>query len=126
MRPPKGEVNHVVTYHDPCHLKKAMKVSAEPREILQQIPGVTFKEMAAPDSCCGSGGSFVLSHYQTSASIGKKKAINISQTGADTVATGCPACMMQLMDNLHRNDTDKDIVHYISLLAESYRKEATK
>ncbi len=126
MRPPKGEVNHVVTYHDPCHLKKAMKVSAEPREILQQIPGVTFKEMAAADSCCGSGGSFVLSHYQTSASIGKKKAINISQTGADTVATGCPACMMQLMDNLHRNDTDKDIVHYISLLAESYRKEGTK
>ena len=123
MRPPKGQVEQVVTYHDPCHLKKGMKVSSEPREILKSIPGLTFKEMKAPDACCGSGGSFVLTHYETSASIGRKKADDISQTGANTVSTGCPACMMQLMDNMHRCGQDKDIVHYISLLAESYRRE---
>ncbi len=123
MRPPKGRVEQVVTYHDPCHLKKGMKVSAEPREILKSIPGITFKEMKAPDACCGSGGSFVLTHYETSASIGRKKADDIAQTGAGSVATGCPACMMQLMDNMHRCGQDKDIVHYISLLAESYRRE---
>ena len=73
LRLPKGRVERVVTYHDSCHLKKTMKVFAEPREILKSIPGITFKEMTAPDTCCGSGGSYVLSHYDTASTIGRKK-----------------------------------------------------
>ena len=123
LREPKGRIEKTVTYHDSCHLKKSMKVFVEPREILKSIPGLTFKEMSAPDACCGSGGSFVLSHYETSSAIGKKKAEDIKKTQADTVSTGCPACMMQLLDNVNRCDGQQDVVHYISLLAQSYRKE---
>ncbi len=123
FRQPKGQVDAVVTYHDSCHLKKTMKVAAEPREVIRSIPGVTLKEMAAPDTCCGSGGSYVVSHYDTSASLGKNKAQDINQTGADTVSTGCPACMMQLLDNVSRHGKEQKVTHYISLLAESYRKE---
>ena len=123
FRKPAGVVNAVVTYHDSCHLKKSMKVFAEPREILKSIPGVTFKEMSAPDTCCGSGGSYVLSHYETSSTIGRKKAEDINTTGADTVSVGCPACMMQLLDNINRFGNAQKTCHYISLLAESYRKE---
>jgi glycolate oxidase iron-sulfur subunit len=125
LREPKGRVERVVTYHDSCHLKKSMKVAAEPREILKAIPGITFKEMAAPDACCGSGGSYVLSHYETSSAIGKKKAEDISRTQADTVSVGCPACMMQLLDNVRRFSGQQDVTHFISLLAESYRREKT-
>lgn len=123
LREPKGRVERVVTYHDSCHLKKSMKVAAEPREILKTIPGITFKEMAAPDACCGSGGSYVLSHYETSSAIGKKKAEDISRTQADTVSVGCPACMMQLLDNVRRFSGQQEVTHFISLLAESYRRE---
>ncbi|MGD9948375.1 MAG: (Fe-S)-binding protein [Desulfobulbus sp.] len=123
LREPKGRIERTVTYHDSCHLKKSMKVFAEPRDILKSIPGLTFKEMSAPDACCGSGGSFVLSHYETSSAIGKKKAEDINRTEADTVSTGCPACMMQLLDNVNRCGGEQDVVHYISLLAQSYRKE---
>ena len=123
FRQPKGQVKTVVTFHDSCHLKKSMKVFAEPREILESIPGVTLKEMSAPDTCCGSGGSYVLSHYDTSASIGRNKALDIDRTGADTVSTGCPACMMQLLDHVNRHGKQQKVTHYISLLAESYRKE---
>ncbi len=123
LRPPQGRIDKVVTYHDSCHLKKSMKVAAEPRDILKSIPGVTFREMSAPDACCGSGGSYVLSHYQTSSNIGKKKAEDIDRTKADTVSVGCPACMMQLLDNVNRFGSRQEVVHYISLLAESYRRE---
>lgn len=123
LRPPKGRVERVVTYHDSCHLKKSMKVFAEPREILKAIPGITFKEMSAPDACCGSGGSYVLSHYDTASIIGRKKIEDINRTKADTVSVGCPACMMQLLDNVHRGGEKQEVVHYISLLAESYRRE---
>ena len=122
-RPPAGQVDAVVTYHDPCHLKKSMKVSAEPRQILGSIPGVILHEMAKPDACCGSGGSYVLTHAGTSGAIAEKKAADIAQTGASTVATGCPACMMQLLDTVNRAGGRQRVRHYISLLAESYRNE---
>jgi glycolate oxidase iron-sulfur subunit len=122
-RPSQGKVDAVVTYHDSCHLKKTMKVSREPREILNGIPGVTFKEMSQPDACCGSGGSYVLTHFGTSTEIAERKVNDAGRTGADTVTTGCPACMMQLFDNLHRFGKTQQVRHYISLLAESYRNE---
>ncbi len=123
LRQPKGEIDKVVTYHDSCHLKKSMKVFTEPREIIKSIPGIIFKEMKAPDTCCGSGGSYVVTHYHTASDIGQKKAADIQGTGADAVSVGCPACMMQLLDNVRRAGGQQEIVHFISLLAESYRRE---
>lgn len=125
-RVPQGQVDAVVTYHDSCHLKKSMKVSQEPRQILRAIPGVIFKEMSKPDACCGSGGSYGLTHAETSAVIAEKKATDAAATGASTIATGCPACMMQLLDSTHRFGSKQRVRHYISLLADAYRAEAAK
>jgi glycolate oxidase iron-sulfur subunit len=124
-RKPQGKVDAVVTYHDSCHLKKTMQVAREPRELLKDVPGVTFKEMAQPDACCGSGGSYVLTHFGTATDIAHRKVDDIQHTGADTVATGCPACMMQLFDNIHRFGNTQQVRHYVSILAESYRNEKT-
>ena len=63
-------------------------------------------------------------HPDTSSAIARKKALDVANTGASTVATGCPACMMQLLDSTHRYGNMPRIRHYISLLAESYRKES--
>ncbi|HXB69298.1 MAG TPA: (Fe-S)-binding protein [Candidatus Acidoferrales bacterium] len=120
---PKGRVEAVVTYHDSCHLKKSMKVAREPREILRAIPGVIFREMSKPDACCGSGGSYALTHFGTASEIARRKAADAAGTGASTVATGCPACMMQLLDSTHRFGSTQRVRHYISLLANSYRAE---
>jgi glycolate oxidase iron-sulfur subunit len=122
-RAPQGKVNAVVTYHDPCHLKKVMKVFKEPRDILKNIPGVQFKEMTRADSCCGSGGSYVLTHFETSTAIAKRKMADVNKTEADTITTGCPACMMQLSDGANRYGEKQNVQHYISLLAQSYRNE---
>jgi glycolate oxidase iron-sulfur subunit len=122
-RVPTGRVEAVVTYHDSCHLKKSMKVAREPREILRAIPGVIFREMAKPDACCGSGGSYVLTHFETSSDIAERKAADAASTGASTVATGCPACMMQLLDSTHRYGSTQRVRHFISLLADAYRAE---
>jgi glycolate oxidase iron-sulfur subunit len=123
FRVPKAPVEAVVTYHDSCHLKKSMKVFREPREILRSIPGLIFKEMAKPDACCGSGGSYALTHPGTSSEIAKRKAADAASTRATTVTTGCPACMMQLLDSTQRFGSKQRVRHYISLLADAYRGE---
>ena len=120
-RKPRGRVEATVTYHDPCHLKKVMKVFTEPRTILKAIPGVVLKEMALPDACCGSGGSYTVTHPETSLAITGRKMADIKKTGADRVITGCPGCMMQLSEGLTNAGQDRAATHYISLLVDSYR-----
>jgi glycolate oxidase iron-sulfur subunit len=108
-----------VTYHDPCHLKKSLKVSSEPRALVQATPGCQLQEMAESDWCCGMGGSFNLQYYEISKQIGTKKAAQINNTGADVLATGCPACMIQISDMLSQAGAAVAVRHPVELMAEA-------
>jgi glycolate oxidase iron-sulfur subunit len=108
-----------VTYHDSCHLKKSLGVSEEPRTILKALSGLEFVEMPEADRCCGSGGSFTLSHYELSKDIGGRKRDNILSVKPQIVATGCPACMMQMMDMLSQSGAQVEVRHVLELYADS-------
>lgn len=107
-----------VTYHDPCHLGKSLGVKEQPRKILRQSGKVDLVEMKDADVCCGNGGSFNLQHYETSMAIGDHKYRNIMDSGADVVATSCPACMMQIADLLSRKQHAIEVKHVIEILDE--------
>ena len=115
-----GTLNMKVTYHDPCHLNRGMGVKDSPRAILKKIPGLKFVEMKNADRCCGSAGSFSLTHYDLSMDIHKNKSGAIKETGADAVVTGCGACIMQLADGMNRFDMNLPMYHTIQILAKSY------
>ncbi|MCX8034054.1 MAG: (Fe-S)-binding protein [Thermodesulfovibrio sp.] len=123
LKPPKGRVELKITYHDSCHLRKSMKVFNEPRQLLKSLPGITFVEMKKPDACCGSGGSYHLTNVDTSLKIAKTKTEDIKTTEADVVCTGCPACMMEIFESLHRFKGISNVIHTVSLLAQSYKSE---
>ena len=108
-----------VTYHDPCHLKKSLGVAAQPRALIRANPRYELREMAEADWCCGCGGSFNLQEYDISASIGRRKRDNIAKSGCPVVATGCPACMLQITDMLSRAQDRVQVRHAIELYAES-------
>lgn len=105
-----------VTYHDPCHLGRAQGVREEPRELVASSPGVSLKEMKNPCSCCGLGGGLSLVNYELSMEIAKRKAENISNSGADVVVTACPGCMVHLRDGLHRFGVKAKVAHVVELL----------
>jgi len=107
----------VVTYHDPCHLKKSLGIFNEPRKLLTAA-GCRLKEMAEPDACCGMGGSFNLQYYDISSKIGRLKRDQIAAVGADRVATGCPACMLQISDMLSQAGDAIGVCHPIEMIAE--------
>jgi glycolate oxidase iron-sulfur subunit len=119
---PAGEGGQV-TYHDPCHLKKSLGVTDEPRELLA-ASGKTVVEMEGADKCCGMGGSFNLFHYDLSSKIGNLKQQAIVDTGCATVATGCPACMMQISDMLAKNGVEMKVKHPIEIYAESLKQRS--
>jgi glycolate oxidase iron-sulfur subunit len=108
-----------LTYHDPCHLKKSLGVTAQPRALLRANPGYDLLEMAEADWCCGCGGSFNLQHYEISRAIGSRKRENIGRSGAAVVATGCPACMLQLTDMLSQAGAGVKVKHTAEIYAEA-------
>jgi Fe-S oxidoreductase len=96
---PSAGSDVTVTYHSSCHLRAA-GVSAAPREILQQLPGTRFVEMADADRCAGGAGTFLVKNPELSDQVFARKRKAIDASGAQLVATSCPGCMIRLRAGL--------------------------
>jgi len=120
LRAGEKRVEGTVTYHEPCHLGRGQGVTAAPREILKAIPGLAFTEMEDADRCCGGAGTFNVMHYDLSMKILDRKLDSIQKVNPGMVATGCPACTMQLEHGLSRRDMPISVVHPVELLARTY------
>ena len=108
-----------VTYHDPCHLVKGQKISAQPRNILKAIPGVEYVELPGANDCCGGGGSFQVEHADTSRKITKRKVDNIRETKAQVLATCCPGCNLTISNHL---DPAIKVLHPVQLLQKALNR----
>jgi FAD/FMN-containing dehydrogenase/Fe-S oxidoreductase len=105
-----------VTYHSSCHLRAA-GVTKEPRAVLKALPGVQFVEMPDADRCAGGAGTYLVKDFETSQRIMARKRQAVEQSGADLVATSCPACMIQLKTGL---PPSVEVKHVAQVLRESY------
>jgi glycolate dehydrogenase iron-sulfur subunit len=120
MRKPAKRIEARVTYHDPCHLRRGQQVWKEPRKILSLIEGLEFVELPEADWCCGSAGSQLITHYDTSWKVLDRKLDNVAKTEARILASGCPGCQMQLNTGLQRRGLPVRVVHPVTLLDEAY------
>jgi glycolate oxidase iron-sulfur subunit len=106
----------IVTYHDPCHLgRRYQNVVDQPRQILESLPGLEFREAAESDSCCGAAGTYGVLHPETSAAIIDRKMGFIGATGASIVATECPSCMMQLAFGARQAGLEAEVLNVSQL-----------
>jgi len=120
LQKPEGRIQARATYHDPCHLRRAQKVWEQPRALLALIDGLEFVELPESDWCCGSAGSQLITHYETSLKVLDQKMANLESTQAQIIASGCPGCQMQLTTGIVQRGLDLRVVHPISLLDEAY------
>jgi glycolate oxidase iron-sulfur subunit len=120
LEKPTGQVQARVTYHDPCHLRRAQQVWQQPRSLLALIDGLEYVEMPEADWCCGSAGSQLITHYETSLKVLDRKMDNLESTQAQVIASGCPGCQMQLKTGIERRGLNVRVVHPITLLDEAY------
>jgi len=103
-----------VTYHDPCHLMWVRGITDEPRDILKKSSDFVDMDMAG--SCCGGGGIFTIIHYDLTLKMLERKVNSIERSGADTVATNCPGCIMQIADGFAGKDSKVKTTHSIQIL----------
>jgi Fe-S oxidoreductase len=113
---PAASGRRKITYHSSCHLRAA-GVTKEPRAILKMLPEVEFVEMTDADRCAGGAGTYLVKDFETSQRIVARKRQAVEQSGADLVATSCPACMIQLKTGLPRSI---EVRHIAQVLQDSY------
>ena len=117
-----GSLPLTVTYQDSCHLLHGQKVRTPPREMLAAIPDLRFRELPLSEICCGSAGVYNVEHTEMSMALLEKKMQMIETTGADTIVTANPGCMLQLRVGVEKYGKKQRVLHVVELLDEAYRR----
>jgi Fe-S oxidoreductase/nitrate reductase gamma subunit len=92
-----------VTVHDSCYLARYNGVIAAPRDVLGVVDGLELREMDKSGKntfCCGAGGGRMWMEESRGTRINAERTRQVLETGAATVATSCPFCMVMLGDGL--------------------------
>jgi glycolate oxidase iron-sulfur subunit len=121
IRLPNGHIERRVAYDAPCHLIHAQRITRAPTDLLRAIPGIELVPLRAFESCCGGAGIYNLQHPELSADILRDKIASISESGADTVVTANPGCIMQIGAGVLLSGLKVDVVHPIELLDSAYQ-----
>lgn len=118
--PGLGPVNAVVTYQDPCHLAHAQRITAAPRRLLAQIPGLEIREMEESSLCCGSAGIYNVTQPEMAGRLGRRKVQHVVDVAPDILATANPGCALQIANGLRTTGKNIEVLHVVQLLDRAY------
>src|SRR5947209_19465365 len=118
---PRHPLDVTIAYHDACHLGHAQGIRAQPRALLRAIPGLSLREIADPEVCCGSAGVWNLLNPVPARELGDRKARAVLATGGQLLVTANPGCLMQVAAATRRLGGTIALAHTAQVLDASLR-----
>ena len=112
-----ARLEDVVTFHDGCHALRELAIKKAPRRLLAHVRGLELREMAPAEECCGFGGTFAVKFGELSGAMAQTKIEAILRTGARTVVSLDPSCLMQIQGALSRAGSPVRTLHLAEVLA---------
>ena len=112
-----ASLNAVATFHDGCHGLRELGIRSAPRRLLSRVRGLELREMTPAEECCGFGGTFAVKFAEVSGAMARTKIEAIERTGADTVVSLDPSCLMQIQGALSRAGSSIRTMHLAEVLA---------
>ncbi|MCU1234166.1 MAG: protein of unknown function cysteine-rich region domain protein [Candidatus Solibacter sp.] len=112
-----ASMQDVVTFHDGCHALRELGIKSAPRRLLARVRGLELREMLPAEECCGFGGTFSVKFAELSGAMMRTKIDAILQTGANTVVSLDPSCLMQIQGGLSRAGSSIRTMHLAEVLA---------
>jgi len=88
-----------ITFHDPCYLGRINEETQAPRGVLDAIYNGRRTELplaGTQNFCCGGGGGQMWLDVKGRTRVENIRAGHVEESGAGTVATGCPFCRVML------------------------------
>jgi glycolate oxidase iron-sulfur subunit len=120
LAPMPRAVRRRVALQESCHLVHAQRVKDAPRQLLRQVPGLELVELEQPDRCCGSAGIYNVVQPELSLQLLDERMAEVRASGADTIVTANPGCMLQLEAGLRRHHLSGAVKHVVEVLDEAY------
>ena len=108
-----------LAYHDACHMLHGQGIREQPRQLLRRIPHVRLLEAIEAGVCCGSAGIYNLVQPQEAAELGRLKATDLSETGADIAVSANIGCSLQIRRHMESTPRPIPVLHPVQLLARS-------
>lgn len=106
-----------ITFHDPCYLGRQNGIVAAPREALGLVD-IKLEEMPRSGDnsfCCGAGGAQFWKEEESGLErVSADRIREAEATGADTLAVGCPFCMMMLSDASQNGMQVRDVAEIVA------------
>ena len=112
-----AKFDDVVTFHDGCHALRELRVREGPRRLLARVRGLELRELSPAEECCGFGGTFAVKFDELSGAMARTKIEAILRTGARTVVSLDPSCLMQIQGALSRAGSAVRTMHLAEVLA---------
>jgi Fe-S oxidoreductase len=113
------------TFHDPCYLGRQNQIVADPRVTLQNS-GAQVVEMAqhgAKSFCCGAGGAQMWKEEEHGDErVSSHRFQQAQDTGAGTLALGCPFCMIMFNDAKKDASSDMEVLDIAEIVAKALQK----
>ena len=96
----KNGHNREITFHDPCYLGRHNQVFEQPRKLLQDAsqPVIEMKRSLENSMCCGGGGGQMWLETDADTRINLTRLQDALDSGAETIATACPYCLLMFDD----------------------------
>ena len=109
-----------VTYHDPCYLARVNGIHDAPRQVLSSAAS-GLREMPRRREqtfCCGAGGGRMWMEEDPKKRVSTVRAKEALNTGATTVAVGCPFCLTMMSDGVATQSDAARVLDVAEILAE--------
>jgi Fe-S oxidoreductase len=116
-----------VTYHDPCYLGRHNGIFDQPRTLIEST-GAKLTEPGRNRSnsfCCGAGGGqFWKEEEKGTERVSTNRYRELKQTGAKTIATGCPFCMRMITEETAKEEPEiaMEVLDVAEIVARSLAK----
>ena len=102
-----------MTIHDSCYLTRYNGVISETRDVIGAVPGIDLIEMEKSGRntfCCGAGGGRMWMEEQRGTRINAERTRQALSTGAETIATACPFCLVMMRDGVADAGAGADVI----------------
>lgn len=109
-----------ISHHAACHLIRGLGVENEPKELIGCVGD--YVEAREHDNCCGFGGTYSIKFPTISKGILEIKTAAFKESGATTVVTDCPGCVMQLRGGSEKMGGGYKVRHIAEILADNLKK----
>jgi glycolate oxidase iron-sulfur subunit len=110
-----------VLYHDPCHLRFGLHITAEPRQLLARLPELVLVELGNGPQCCGQGGFFHVIHPDIAGRIRDRLMHDFAKLPVRTVVSTCSGCLLQWQQALAVHEPSCRVAHLAVLMEEHLR-----